>query len=162
MKVEGNPATAEVTVKTGGEPQTFTLTDLAWEGDLRVAQVHDEGPNSPPVGRFEGTGGQGEVKGTLVSGHSVYKLNSSSKAEARAGSGRAPPGAPVGAQAAPESLRLLGVDALAESQGLREHRRLAALDQGGEGGGGVGADRLAAGEVLGEDGEVVVVAEQFG
>jgi hypothetical protein len=74
MNVSGNPATAEVTVETGGEPRTFTLTKLAWEGDKRTAQVHDEGPNSPPVGRFEGTGGQGEVKGTLVSGHSVYKL----------------------------------------------------------------------------------------
>ena len=44
-------------------------------GDQRVAQVHNEGPDSPPVGRFEGTGGQGEVKGTLVSGHSVYKVD---------------------------------------------------------------------------------------
>lgn len=74
MKVAGNPATAEVTVETGGQPLTFTLTRLAWEGDKRVAQVHAEGPNSPPVGRFEGTGSQGEVKGSLVSGHSVYKL----------------------------------------------------------------------------------------
>jgi hypothetical protein len=74
MKVGGNPPTAEVTVKTGGAPRTFTLTKLAWEGDKRTAQVHDKGPNSPPVGRFEGTGGQGEIKGTLVSGHSVYKL----------------------------------------------------------------------------------------
>jgi hypothetical protein len=74
MKVAGNPPTAEVTVQTGGQSRTFTLTKLAWEGDKRTAQVHDEGPNSPPVGRFEGTGGQGEVKGTLVSGHTVYKL----------------------------------------------------------------------------------------
>lgn len=74
MKVAGNPPTAEVTVQTGGQSRTFTLTKLAWEGDKRTAQVHDEGPDSPPVGRFEGTGGQGEVKGTLVSGHTVYKL----------------------------------------------------------------------------------------
>jgi hypothetical protein len=74
MNVSGNPATAEVTVETGGEPRTFTLTKLAWEGDKRTAQVHDEGPDSPSVGRFEGTGGQGEIKGSLVSGHSVYKL----------------------------------------------------------------------------------------
>jgi hypothetical protein len=74
MKVAGNPPTAEVTVQTGGQSRTFTLTKLAWEGDKRTAQVHDEGANSPPVGRFEGTGGQGEVKGTLVSGHTVYKL----------------------------------------------------------------------------------------
>lgn len=74
MKVGGNPPIAEVTVETGGESRTFTLTKLAWEGDKRVAQVHDEGPSSPPVGRFEGTGGQGEIKGSLVSGHSVYKV----------------------------------------------------------------------------------------
>jgi hypothetical protein len=74
MTVEGNPATAEVTLETGGTTRHFTLTKLAWQGDQRVAQVHDEGPNSPPVGRFEGTGGQGEVEGDLVSGHSVYKV----------------------------------------------------------------------------------------
>jgi hypothetical protein len=74
MKVAGNPATAEVEVKTGGETRNFTLTDLAWAGDKRTAQVHDEGADSPPVGRFEGTGGDGEVKGSLVSGHSVYKV----------------------------------------------------------------------------------------
>jgi hypothetical protein len=74
MKVEGNPAVATVKVETGGTTRTFTLTKLAWQGDQRVAQVHDEGAGSPPVGRFEGTGGQGEVKGDLVSGHSVYKV----------------------------------------------------------------------------------------
>ena len=67
--------TAEVTVETGKETRHFTLTGLAWQGDERTAQVHDEGPNSPPVGRFEGTGGQGEVKGSLVSGHTLYKLD---------------------------------------------------------------------------------------
>lgn len=70
----GKSPTAEVTVETGGEKRTLTLTKLAWQGDERTAQVHNEGPSSPPVGRFEGTGGQGEVKGTLVSGHTVYKL----------------------------------------------------------------------------------------
>ena len=75
MKVAGNPAVAEVTVETGGETRHFTLTKLAWEGDKRVAQVHNEGPGSPPVGRFEGTGSQGEVKGRLISGHSVYVLD---------------------------------------------------------------------------------------
>ncbi|HVV89084.1 MAG TPA: hypothetical protein VHB53_01195 [Solirubrobacterales bacterium] len=74
MKVEGSPATATVKIETGGTTRTFTLTKLAWQGDQRVAQVHDEGPGSPPVGRFEGTGGQGEVTGDLVSGHSVYKV----------------------------------------------------------------------------------------
>ncbi len=72
MNVSGKPATAEVTVETGGQKREFTLTKLAWEGDKRTAQVHNEGPNSPPVGRFEGTGGQGELKGRLISGHSVY------------------------------------------------------------------------------------------
>jgi len=74
MQVKGNPAVATVEIETGGTTRTFTLTKLAWQGDQRVAQVHDEGPDSPPVGRFEGTGGQGEVRGDLVSGHSVYKV----------------------------------------------------------------------------------------
>lgn len=74
MKVAGDPAVATVTLETGGTTRHFTLTRLAWQGDQRVAQVHDEGPGSPPVGRFEGTGGQGEVKGDLVSGHSLYKV----------------------------------------------------------------------------------------
>jgi hypothetical protein len=66
---------AEVTVETGGTTRRLALTKLAWEGDKRTAQVHSEGPDSPPVGRFEGTGSQGEVKGTLVSGHTVYKVD---------------------------------------------------------------------------------------
>jgi hypothetical protein len=74
MTVEGNPAVATVNLETGGTTRTFTLTKLAWQGDERVAQVHDEGASSPPVGRFEGTGGQGTVKGDLVSGHSVYHV----------------------------------------------------------------------------------------
>ncbi len=74
MTVEGKPATAEVTIETGGSARHFTLTKLAWAGDKRTAQVHDEGPDSPPVGRFEGTGGQGELKGRLISGHSVYEV----------------------------------------------------------------------------------------
>ncbi|HJZ35671.1 MAG TPA: hypothetical protein VJ204_05290 [Solirubrobacterales bacterium] len=76
MTVKGNgaPATAEVTVETGGSSRHFTLTKLAWAGDKRVALVHDKGPSSPVVGRFEGTGGQGELKGRLIDGHSVYQV----------------------------------------------------------------------------------------
>jgi hypothetical protein len=74
MTVAGNPATAEVELKTGGQVRNFTLTKLAWEGDKRVAQVHNEGAGSPPVGRFEGTGSQGKIKGSLVSGHTVYTV----------------------------------------------------------------------------------------
>jgi hypothetical protein len=74
MSVSGDPGTATVKLRTGGQTRTFTLTKLAWEGDKRTAQVHDEGANSPPVGRFEGTGGDGTVKGSLDSGHSVYQV----------------------------------------------------------------------------------------
>ncbi|MFT3863628.1 MAG: hypothetical protein QM729_05090 [Solirubrobacterales bacterium] len=74
MRVSGEPATAEVKLQTGGQQRVFTLTDLRWAGDKRAAQVHDEGAHSPPVGRFEGTGGQGELQGRLVSGHSVYTV----------------------------------------------------------------------------------------
>jgi hypothetical protein len=74
MTVSGDPAIAEVKLQTGASEREFTLTDLAWEGDKRTAQVHDEGAESAPVGRFEGTGGKGMVKGSLVSGHSLYKV----------------------------------------------------------------------------------------
>jgi hypothetical protein len=74
MKVEGNPAIAEVELQTGTSERAFTLTDLAWEGDKRTAQVHAEGAESPPVGRFEGSGGKGLVKGSLVSGHTRYEV----------------------------------------------------------------------------------------
>ena len=74
MKVEGKPATAEVTVDTGGESRAFTLTNLAWEGDVRVGQVHTEGANGPAVGRFEGTERNGVIKGSLDAGHSLYQL----------------------------------------------------------------------------------------
>ncbi|HTT95989.1 MAG TPA: hypothetical protein VMF55_15060 [Solirubrobacterales bacterium] len=74
MTVSGRPATAEVELQTGQEKRSFTLTGLAWQGDRRTAQVHDEGAGSPPVGRFEGTGGNGVVKGSLVSGHTLYKV----------------------------------------------------------------------------------------
>jgi hypothetical protein len=76
MSVSGSgpKATAEVTVETGGSTRHFTLTKLAWAGDKRTAQVHENGPTSPPVGRFEGTGGQGELKGRLIDGHNVYQV----------------------------------------------------------------------------------------
>jgi hypothetical protein len=72
MTVGGNPAVADVTLETGGAIRHFTLTKLAWQGDERVAQVHEEGAGSPPTGHFDGTGGQGLVKGSLISGHSRY------------------------------------------------------------------------------------------
>ena len=75
MKVAGNPATADVTVETGAESQSFTLTDLAWEGDLRVATAHRGDASGPVVGRFEGTASQDVIKGTLDSGHSIYQLS---------------------------------------------------------------------------------------
>jgi hypothetical protein len=76
MKVSGSgkTATAEVTIETGGSTRHFTLTKLAWAGDKRTAQVHENGPTSPPVGRLEGTGSQGEIKGRLIDGHSVYQV----------------------------------------------------------------------------------------
>jgi hypothetical protein len=70
----GKSATAEVTIETGGSSRHFTLTNLAWAGDKRTAQVHENGPTSQPVGRLEGTGGQGELKGSLMDGHSVYQV----------------------------------------------------------------------------------------
>jgi hypothetical protein len=75
----GKEATAEVTVETGGSARHFTLTNLAWAGDKRTAQVHENGPSSPPVGRFEGTGTNNEVNGRLIDGHSVYEVKFAKK-----------------------------------------------------------------------------------
>jgi hypothetical protein len=74
MTVEGNPAIAEVKLQTGASERTFTLTNLMWQGDQRVAQVHEEGAEGPTVGHFEGSGGKGMVKGNLVAGNSLYKV----------------------------------------------------------------------------------------
>jgi hypothetical protein len=74
MTVEGNPATAEVKLQIGATEKTYTLTGLFWQGDERIAQVHEEGAEGPEVGHFEGTGGKGVVKGSLVAGHSLYKV----------------------------------------------------------------------------------------
>jgi len=76
MTVKGSrdSAIAEVTIETGGSTRHFTLTKLAWSGDKRAAQVHENGPTSPPVGRFEGNGTNNEVKGRLIDGHSVYQV----------------------------------------------------------------------------------------
>ena len=73
----------------------------------------------------------------------------------------AAPGAPVGADAAAEGVRLLRVDADADRQRRLEQLVLAATDQAGDRL-AVGEDRTALGEVGGEQREVVVVAEQFG
>ena len=76
MKVSGSgsSASAEVAIETGGSTRHFTLTKLAWAGDKRTAQVHDNGPSSPPVGRFEGNATNNEVIGRLIDGHSVYQV----------------------------------------------------------------------------------------
>ncbi len=79
VKGAGKSAIAEVTIETGGSSRHFTLTDLAWAGDKRAAQVHEEGPSSPPVGRFEGNGTNNEVNGRLIDGHSVYTVKFTKK-----------------------------------------------------------------------------------
>ena len=74
MTVEGNPPTAEVKLQTGTSERTFTLTNLAWQGDERIAEVHTGGAEGSVVGHFEGSGGKGLVKGNLVAGQSLYKV----------------------------------------------------------------------------------------
>jgi hypothetical protein len=74
MKVAGKPPIAEVTLKTGAQTRELTLTNLAWGGDKRTAQVHEEGAEGPAVGRFEGNGTNNEIKGRLIDGHSVYQV----------------------------------------------------------------------------------------
>jgi hypothetical protein len=74
MKVSGNPAIAEVTLETGSQTRELTLTNLAWAGDKRSAQVHEEGAGGPAVGRFEGNGSNDEIRGRLIDGHSVYQV----------------------------------------------------------------------------------------
>jgi hypothetical protein len=74
MKVAEKPPIAEVTLKTGAQTRELTLTNLAWGGDKRTAQVHEEGAEGPAVGRFEGNGTNNEIKGRLIDGHSVYQV----------------------------------------------------------------------------------------
>jgi hypothetical protein len=74
MKVAGKPPIAEVKLKTGAQIRELTPTNLAWAGDKRTAQVHEEGAEGPAVGRFEGTGTNNEIKGRLIDGHSVYQV----------------------------------------------------------------------------------------
>jgi hypothetical protein len=74
MKVAGKPPIAEVTLKTGAQTRELTLTNLAWAGDKRTAQVHEEGADGPAVGRFEGNATNNEITGRLIDGHSVYQV----------------------------------------------------------------------------------------
>jgi hypothetical protein len=74
MKVAGKPPIAEVSLKTGAQTRELTLTNLAWAGDKRVAQVHEEGAEGPAVGRFEGNATNNEITGRLIDGHSVYQV----------------------------------------------------------------------------------------
>ena len=75
MKVAGNPAVATVKLETGGTSRTFTLTKLAWQGDERVGQVHNEGAEQPARSAVSKAPGDRErSRATLISGHSVYKV----------------------------------------------------------------------------------------
>jgi hypothetical protein len=74
MKVAGKPPVAEVSLETGAQTRELTLTNLAWAGDKRNAQVHEEGAEGPAVGRFEGNATNNEITGRLIDGHSVYQV----------------------------------------------------------------------------------------
>ena len=74
MTVGGKAPTAEVTIETGGETRELTLTDLAWVGDKRTAQVHDEGPTALRSVASKATAASRKSAAPLVSGHTVYKV----------------------------------------------------------------------------------------
>ncbi len=75
MTVTGGRAPAAVlTIEAGGEKETLHLTDLAWEGDLRVAKVAG-GSGAAGPGEFRATStAPGELAGTVSDGRAHYKV----------------------------------------------------------------------------------------
>lgn len=70
----GDSPSAELSLEAGGETSTYYLTDLAWRGDQRVAQVHSGSISGPIVGGFEGRQAGGSLKGTLEAEGARYDL----------------------------------------------------------------------------------------
>jgi hypothetical protein len=75
MVVTGGRAPAAVlTIEAGGEKKVLHLTDLAWEGDLRVAKVTG-GSGAAGPGEFRATEvAPGELVGTVGDGRVRYKV----------------------------------------------------------------------------------------
>jgi hypothetical protein len=71
----GSSPTAEVDVNTGQTDRTYYLTSFAYEGNLKLAKVHEGSPTGKIVGNFEARDKQGELVGTLEAGESRYQVS---------------------------------------------------------------------------------------
>jgi hypothetical protein len=70
----GHAPGAVLTIEAGGEKKVLHLTDLAWEGDLRVAKVAGGSGGAGP-GEFRATStAPGELAGTVSDGRVRYKV----------------------------------------------------------------------------------------
>jgi hypothetical protein len=75
MQVSGGSLPgATVEVNTGDTDRTYYLTELAYEGNLKIAKVHEGSPTGRIVGNFEAREKGGEIVGTLEAGESRYQV----------------------------------------------------------------------------------------
>lgn len=70
----GDSASAQLRLEAGGEARSFYLTDLAWRGDQRVAEVRSGSASGPVEGSFEGRQAGAELRGTLEAEGARYEL----------------------------------------------------------------------------------------
>jgi hypothetical protein len=76
MEVSGGSLpTAVVKLETGATQRTYYLTDLAYQGDLRLAKVHEGSPSDRILGGFEGRQVGDEIKGSLEAGESRFQVS---------------------------------------------------------------------------------------
>jgi hypothetical protein len=76
MEVSGGSSPgAVVELETGATQRTYYLTDLAYEGDLRLAKVHEGSPTDKVVGGFEGRQVGDLIKGSLEAGESRFQVS---------------------------------------------------------------------------------------
>jgi hypothetical protein len=76
MEVSGGSSPgAVVELETGATQRTYYLTDLAYEGDLRLAKVHEGSPTDKVVGGFEGRQAGEVIKGSLEAGGSRFQVS---------------------------------------------------------------------------------------
>jgi hypothetical protein len=76
MKISGGGSpVGEVEVNTGQTDRTYFLTEFAYEGNLKIAKVHEGSTTGKIVGNFEAREKGGELVGTLEAGESRYQVS---------------------------------------------------------------------------------------
>ena len=76
MEVSGGGSpSAVVELETGATQRTYYLSDLSYQGDLRLAKVHEGSPTGKSVGEFEGRQVGDVIKGSLEAGQSRFQVS---------------------------------------------------------------------------------------